>query len=80
MTATEMSNWVGERRVSLLGLDSDSVKDICHYMMSFTNVDDLLTFTNELLRESNDSRQLHGPQKDFIRELKVKWQKNFGSR
>ena len=75
MTVTEISNWVGERLVNLLGLDSDSVKDICNYMMSFTNVDDLLTFTNELLCGSNDSRQLDGPQKDFVRELKVKWQK-----
>ena len=76
MTTVEISNWVGERLVSLLGLDSASIKDICGYMMSFTDIDELTTFTIELLCGSNDLNQLDGPQKDFLRELKVKWQKS----
>ncbi|XP_076816047.1 activating signal cointegrator 1-like isoform X1 [Clavelina lepadiformis] len=75
MAAENLEQWVIGELTKLLGIDASSVNDISNYLLSIPTEDELVGFVKELLTGSGDEASLDGPQRDFIRELVVRWQR-----
>lgn len=75
MAHADIAQWLNKQLVLQLGFDDDSVQDISNYMISMTNLDEVKAYACELLCGSLDQSQLNASQKDFLRDLVIKWQR-----
>ena len=77
MAHADIIQWLNKQLVNQLGFDDDSVADISNYMISMTNLDEVKSYACELLCGSSDQSSLNATQKDFLRDLSIKWQRIF---